>query len=162
MKYSLVKLDYFTGSAANLYSLMPEGGNETLLDAFVRENLPAYPTEVQDILKRLRTIVKLTGAREHYFKQFEGRGGDHVCALFDSPGSKLRLYCIRLGMEVVIIGGGAPKSKKISALQQDPLLTMHNTLLRKASVALYEKLREKEIRYIFNGHDIEGDFIFDL
>lgn len=37
-----------------------------------------------------------TGAAEHFFKLNEGKPGDGVCALFDSPDKKLRIYCIDL------------------------------------------------------------------
>ena len=55
-----------------------------------------------------------TGAAEHFFKLNEGKPGDGVCALFDSPDKKLRIYCIRFANVAIVVGGGGYKPKNIT------------------------------------------------
>ena len=69
-----------------------------------------------NFLERIRTINEKTGARESFFKPNEGKPGDLVCALFDIPNSNLRLYCIRFGNSLIILGGGGEKKKTIKVV----------------------------------------------
>ena len=85
-----------------------------------------------------------------------------VCALYDNPNSKLRLYCIRLGKSLVILGGGGPKSKSIKARQEDPKLTIENKMMVALSAELFKRLREREINYTNDSMDLEGDLEFEL
>jgi hypothetical protein len=43
----------------------------------------------------------------------EGKYGDGVSALFDKPKYKLRLYCIRYGTQIIIVGWGGEKRQCI-------------------------------------------------
>ncbi|UVR14472.1 hypothetical protein [Parabacteroides distasonis] len=63
-----------------------------------------------------------TGAAEHFFKLNEGKPGDGVCALFDSPDKKLRIYCIRFANVAIVVGGGGYKPKNIRAYQESSSL----------------------------------------
>jgi hypothetical protein len=101
-----------------------------------------------------------TGAREHYFKHQEGNPSDGVCALFDTPEKKLRLYCIRYGTLIIIIGGGGPKNVK--KLQENDKLKSENLLLRKLSAQITTRIAGKEIQYTKNQMDFTGDLEFDI
>jgi hypothetical protein len=81
MKCRLVKIDSLSGGKASVYSVSLNEETETLLEKFVRENKNSFLSETKDILKRLRTIGQKTGARKQFFKEFEGKPGDGVCAL---------------------------------------------------------------------------------
>ncbi|MBK6979124.1 MAG: hypothetical protein IPH28_20170 [Cytophagaceae bacterium] len=59
--------------------------------------------------------------------------GDGVCALYDDPDRNLRLYCIRYGKQIVVLGGGGHKPKTIRALQEDEKLKQENYLIRNIS-----------------------------
>jgi hypothetical protein len=76
------------------------------------------------------------------------------------PGYKLRLYCIRYGAQIVILGGGGPKN--VQKLQQDKKLNEESYFLRKLSKAIAEKLKDKDLKYIDDGKGFEGDLEFEL
>lgn len=161
MNCRIIKLKRFSGRAASVYSVYIEAEKETLFDEFIKENVSTFKSEVTDIAQRLRTIGYETGAREIFFKTKEGKPGDGVCALYDKPNSKLRLYCIRYGNDIVILGGGGPKPKNIRSLQQSDKLTKENYFLRKISNLITERLKEGEIKFSLNDLDLEGNLTFN-
>lgn len=128
----------------------------------MRENSISFKSETIDILKRLKSIASNEGAREQYFKTREGKPGDLVCALYDRPNSQLRLYCVRLGGSLIILGGGGHKHKMIRALQSDPKLSSENSLMVRLSDELLQRLRNKEILYVNDYMDLEGDLDFEF
>lgn len=160
MAYKIVKLTNFCGKEASVYTIKDLDTNETLFERFVKDNISSFVSEINDILIRLKTIGQKSGAREQFFKHKEGIPGDGVCALFDIPGSKLRLYCIRYGMNLIILGGGGEKSKKIRALQEDELLTHANYFLRQLSKDIKSRTDSKEICFTNEGMDLEGNLKF--
>lgn len=155
----LVKLQNISGSKASLYTVFVDDDTESLFDKFLKENSASHKSEILDLVSRLNIIGKETGAKYDFFKHKEGELGDGVCALYDIPDSNLRLYCIRYGNHLVILGGGGHKSKDISAFQENEKLKDENYLLRWLSKAITEKMKEKEIRLTENGLDFEGDLI---
>ena len=69
----------------------------------------------------------------------EGIPGDGVCALFDLPNSNLRLYCIRYGNSIIILGGGGQKPKTISAFQENEKLAKQFEVISSCVVVAMEK-----------------------
>jgi len=131
MKCELIKLGQFNGKGCNVYTVRTDDLGETLFDGFINECIVSFISETKDILMLLNAIGHKEGAREHYFKHAQGKPGDGLCALYDRPGSHLRLYCIRFGMDIIILGGGGQKLKSIKALQEDLKLTTVNDLLKR-------------------------------
>lgn len=123
MNFNLVKLSY-SGAGATIYAIKLVGEKVSLFENFIIENRQDFSNEIANIKHRLYTMGKETGARSSFFKLNEGRFGDGVCALYDRPNSKLRLYCIRFGSVAVILCGGGPKGKAIRAWQEDQKLSM--------------------------------------
>lgn len=123
MLYEIVELQGFSGSACTIYSVIPKGSQETLFDQFLHENGSIYAKEVGELLSRLEQIGKVEGLREGYYKSNEGRLGDNICALYVTHGGRLRLYFIKYGNDVIIVGGGGYKYKEIRAWQDDPILS---------------------------------------
>ena len=160
MKYRLVKLSSFSANECSIYSILLNDEQETLLEKFIKENKDTFLSEIKDILQRLRTIGHKTGARIDFFKLDEGYPGDGVCALYDDEESNLRLYCIRYGTQLVVVGGGGPKPKEIRALQEDEKLTKENYFLRSLSAKITERIKEKEICYTNDYLDFSGDLEF--
>ncbi|MDD2200266.1 MAG: hypothetical protein PHE08_11125 [Bacteroidales bacterium] len=160
MGYRLVKLNNFSGSKASVYTLRDVKTGVTLFEQFVIDNISSFSGEINDILLRLKTIGQKTGARFNFFKHKEGAPGDGVCALFDIPGSKLRLYCIYYGKSLIIVGGGGHKSKQIRALQEDDKLTETNYFLRQLSKDIKSRTDSKEICFTKDGMDLEGNLNF--
>ena len=160
MKCKLVKIPEFTGNKTTVYTVLMEDEEKTLFDSFVEENKISYSSEIKDIVSRLITIGNKTGAREQFFKTKEGALGDGVCALFDLPSYKLRLYCIRYGTQIVILGGGGPKN--VQKLQQSKKLKDESYFLRDLSKAITEKLKDKDLKFVDYGNKFEGNLEFDF
>ena len=160
MKCRLVKINKLSGDRASLYSVVINEEKETLLEKFIRENKNSFLSETKDILKRLRTIGHKTGARKQFFKEFEGKPGDGICALYDDPDSKLRLYCIIFGTQILVVGGGGPKPKNISAFQDNQKLKDENYFLRWLSEQITERIKDKEITFENDYLDFSGNLEF--
>ena len=158
MKCRLVKLTKFSGDKASIYSIILNDEQETLFDKFLKENKDSYLSETNNILIRLQTIGHKAGARENFFKLFEGIPGDGLCALYDLPKKNLRLYCIRYGTQIIILGGGGPKT--VRTLQQDKKLSEENKLLRQLSALIYKRIVEKEINFVNDGLEFQGNIEF--
>lgn len=161
MQFELIKIEDLSGKKASCYTVILSGENESLFERFLSENSVTFKSEILDILARLRTIANHTGAREGFFKSNEGKPGDGICALYDQPGSNLRLYCIRFGQELIILGGGGPKSKAIRALQESEKLKTENYQLREIAQYIITALKEKDIRFSDDFLDFEGQLKFE-
>jgi hypothetical protein len=159
MKKKLVKLDKLSGKKASVYSIWVEELQKTSFEIFLNENKNVLLSELNDILSRLKVIGHETGAREQFFKINEGKPGDGVCALYDNPDRKLRLYCIKYGTLIVILGGGGPKNVK--KLQQNNKLTDENYFLRELSEQITERIKEGEIWFTNNNMDFDGNLVFE-
>lgn len=163
MKYKLVKISKFSGNEASVYTLLTENEQgefqNSLFDIFINENKTLYLSEIKNIFLRLRAIGNDTGARESFFKTKEGVPGDGVCALYDSPSKKLRLYCIRYGSELIILGGGGPKN--VRALQDDEKLEKENYFLRWISSRITECRQNGDLSFSTDFMDFEGDLIIE-
>jgi hypothetical protein len=157
MRIRLVKVKQLSGDHASIYSVIYEDDKISLFDKFVYENINSFKSELKDIVLRLKTIGFKTGAREHYFKPFEGKPGDGVCALYDEPKSNLRLYCIRYGTTLIILGGGGHKPKTIKSLQDDPNLKKENLIIRETSKLISEKLSQGIISFTDDYFDFDGN-----
>lgn len=160
MKFEIVELTGLSGPKASIYSLIVDDDKATLFDHFIEQNDYQFSKEIDSLFETLQKIGKRYGAARHFFKENEGKFGDLVCALYDQPNSNLRLYCIRLGNAVIILGGGGYKPKSIRTLQQEPSLTQANYLLRKFSKLLHEKMRQGEI-YWENDMELAGNLIIE-
>ena len=161
MKYKIVEIEELTGNEATIYSIILNDEDKTLFEKFVEENIISFKDEIKSILVRLETIGKETGAREIYFKFKEGKPGDGVVALYDEPDSNLRLYCIRYGTQIIILGGGGYKPKEISAFQEDDKLKAENYLLRTISKEITDRIKDKRIEFSSFGQELEGELEFE-
>ena len=159
MKCKIVKLTRFSGSEASVYSVVVDDSSTTLFENFVQENKILHTEEVKNIGMRLHTIGNDTGARYSFFKHKEGIPGDEVVALYDDPDKKLRLYAIRYGNDILILGGGGPKNVK--ALQDDEKLKKENYLLRAVSARIAEKIKDREIWFSANNLELKGELEFE-
>ena len=160
MEFEIVELTELSGPQAKIYSIVLKGESDTLFNNFIQQYVTTHRSEVKDILARLRTMGKKMGAREYYFKQHEGIPGDGVCALYDIPGKKLRLYCIRFGGIAIVLGGGGEKKKNIRAYQEDPILNRQAQIMKYVSQEIMKAQREKDIKLTASG-ELVGKMIFN-
>lgn len=100
-----------------LYSISFEMDGTTEFEKFVAEfeMNATYNRDYQRIIAALQSILNL-GALERFFRP-EGRMGDSVAAI-PIDGGSLRLYCLRISEQILILGNGGVKMAK--AYENDP------------------------------------------
>lgn len=157
----LIKIPQFSGPMGSIYTILVDEEETTAFKNFIMNNNTSYKSEIKDIIGRLRIMGFKTGLRENFFKLHEGNPGDGVCALYDEEDSNLRLYCIRYGAQIIILGGGGHKPKSIRAFQEDKILKKQNFILRDLSKLITEKMHDKEIWFSVDGLDFEGDLTIE-
>ncbi|MBL0340881.1 MAG: hypothetical protein IPP71_08120 [Bacteroidetes bacterium] len=162
MKYEIVELAAFSGERAAIYSIKIEDDGETLFDKFIESNQDSFPKEIKDLLQNIVQIGKYVGTREKYFKINEGKPGDGVCALFDWPEKKLRLYCIRYQSVAIIIGGGGYKPSHICAWQDDENLKSEAELIIKIAKDVNRRIKDNEIVLLENTLYSDTPFIYEI
>jgi hypothetical protein len=158
--FRIVKMSGLSGGAASIYSVYLDDSDKTAFEKFLAENVANHEEELISIISRLKSMGTVTGAREQYFKHNEGKPGDLVCALYDEPGRLLRLYCIRLGNALVILGGGGPKS--VRAWQDDPKLSREATKIIEISALIGERMQQREICLSQDGMELTGNLNFNF
>lgn len=104
---------------ATLYSISFEKDGTTEFEKFVAEfEMNAeYNSDYQRIIAALQVILD-KGALERFFRP-EGKMNDNIHAV-PIEGGKLRLYCLRIFEQIVILGNGGVKNTK--SYQEDPRL----------------------------------------
>ena len=104
---------------ASLYSISFEMDGTTEFEKFVAEfeMNATFNRDYQRIIAALQAILRI-GALERFFRP-EGSMNDNVQALPIESG-KLRLYCLRLSDQIVILGNGGVKNTR--TYEEDPKL----------------------------------------
>jgi hypothetical protein len=160
VNYEIVELEKYSGIQTTIYSVIMDQEDSTLFDEFLNKYKTDYRTELKSILSRLKEINHTTGAREQFFKHDEGKPGDGVCALYDEPDSKLRLYCIRYGKVAILLGSGGPKPPGIRAWQDDPTLAKEMEKMIEISKDITKRLQSGDIRWSKDGTQLLGNLTF--
>lgn len=134
---------------ATLYSISFEIDGTTEFEKFVAEfeMNASYNSDYQRIIAALQAILRL-GALERFFRP-EGKLQDSVSAL-PIEGGKLRLYCLRISEQIVILGNGGVKST--ATYEEDPRLYGYvmdsqrfEKILNKNIEEGYVRIEEKEL-----------------
>lgn len=134
---------------ASLYSISFEMDGSTEFEKFVAEfeMNATYNRDYQRIIAALQAILRI-GALERFFRP-EGDMNDSVQALPIESG-KLRLYCLRLSDQIVILGNGGVKNTR--TYEEDPKLYGYVLDLQKFEKILndniakgYVSIEEKEL-----------------
>jgi hypothetical protein len=158
MNFKLEKVGRLSGIHASVYAVVLEGELYSVFESFLAEYQVNYRAEIKDIIDRLKIIGNKTGARQDFFKEFEGKFGDLVCALYDNPDKKLRLYCIKFGGDFVILGGGGPK--EVAAWQDDPNLKHNAELMIVVAEKIHQRFKDGDLHWTSDYKDIKGDLTF--
>ena len=161
MNFKLSKINQLSGREASIYAIVLDGEENSVFEQFLQDNKDKYGTELKNIITRLSAIGHNIGARSQFFKEKEGKPGDLVCALYDDPDAKLRLYCIRFGKSTIVLGGGAAKPKAIRAWQDDPELAKYATMMIKASEQIAQKIKDKDLYWCMHDRDLLGEMEFN-
>ena len=96
---------------STLYSISFEKDGTTEFEKFVAEfeQNASFNKDYQRIIAALQAILNI-GALERFFRP-EGKMKDSVAAI-PIEGGKLRLYCLRLSEQIVILGNGGVKTTR--------------------------------------------------
>lgn len=102
-----------------LYSISFEMDGTTEFEKFVSEfeQNATYNKDYQKIIAALQAILNI-GALERFFRP-EGKMQDSVAAI-PIEGGKLRLYCLRISEQILILGNGGIKATR--TYEEDPKL----------------------------------------
>ena len=97
---------------AGLFTIIFEGESYSEFEKFLMkgEADARLSPDLQTILDALRRMLAVSGFLERYFR-LEGKMRDRVAAL-PIQSSKLRLYCLRLSDDVLIVGNGGEKNTR--------------------------------------------------
>lgn len=137
---------------ANIYSIRRDGEELSEFEKFILKYKDFYKEDLQRILYRIRCIAK-DGMLERYYR-YEGKRKDRVVALpshFES--TKLRVYCLCISCNIIILGEGG--IKKTRTYNENPELNKYVKTLQTidAELRLKEKMREVKIE----GNYLLGD-----
>ena len=110
MKEAKIKILEQTDNVS-LYSICFNGNAISEYESFIQrfKDDATLNTDYKNIILALEKIVAV-GALERFFRP-EGKMNDHVAALsIDSR--KLRLYCLRISDQILIVGNGGRKDSR--------------------------------------------------
>ena len=142
-----------------LYSISFERDGTTEFEKFVQEfeQNAKYNRDYQRIIAALQAILNL-GALERFFRP-EGKIKDSAAAI-PIEGGKLRLYCLRISEQIIILGNGGVKSSR--TYEEDSKLYGYildlqrfEKILNKNIAKGYVKIEERELNGI-------NDLVFEI
>ena len=127
----------------SLYSISFELDGTTEFEKFVAEfeKNATFNHDYQRISAALQAILRI-GALERFFRP-EGKMNDNVQALPLESG-KLRLYCLRISNQIVVLGNGGIKTTK--TYEEDPKLYGYVLDLQRFEKILSENIRKGYIQ----------------
>lgn len=140
-----------SNDAVSLYSICFDGSEKSEFELFLNKfkEQSTLNKDFQLILVALAKIVE-RGALERFFR-IEGKMNDDLCALsLDSQ--KLRLYCLRISDQILILGNGGVKETR--TYQEDDLLSGYVMDLQKFDKLL--KQAQKKGRVVIEKNYIIG------
>ncbi|WP_212004285.1 hypothetical protein [Chitinophaga sp. HK235] len=156
MNYEIIEMQQFSGRKAGIYSVMIANDNLSLFEHFVKDHIGEHAMEIRSITQYLSYIGNRYGMQNRFFNVKRGRRADSVCALFDHPEQKLRLYCYRVGTVALIIGGGAARPGKKGAAG------LPEKLLASISRDISSKIRTGDIYWSEKDARLSGNLIFTV
>ena len=130
-------------SKTTLYSICFEMDGTTEFEKFVSEfeENATYNQDYQRIIAALQSILNI-GALERFFRP-EGKMKDSVAAI-PIDGGKLRLYCLRISEQIVILGNGGVKTTP--TYEEDPKLYGYVLDLQKFEKILNDNIAKGYVR----------------
>lgn len=131
------------------YTLWVEGRQQSETDAFFSrfENDASLTNDVNLLVTWIQEIGQNRGAKSRYFR-FENEAAAlpppaRIMAEIGSSYCQLRLYCIRLSDEIVILANGGRKASQ--TVQNSPELMTHFRFANKMAHQLIELIQSGEL-----------------
>jgi len=142
------------------YSVCLEENDESLFLQFLNSHVSEeYQEQLSLIRSWLRKIGNEIGAQERYFRNESFRGGDTRAlpppTRYLEIECNLRLYCMRINDDIVILFSGAEKTA-VTAQECDNVYP-HFLQANKLSKAIYTAILEKDIEI----DDEDGLLLYD-
>lgn len=160
MNYEIIKLEEFSGTKATIYSALPYGEVNTLYDNFVDEYHVEFREEIVSIADLLEDMGHKYGIRENLIKMNEYKPGDGIVAIYDNPDKNLRLYGIRYGSCILVIGSGGVKPKEIKAWQENEKLSKEIEIVKEISEDILQRINDRDIVFSTDGLELSGNLNF--
>lgn len=155
MKFDIVNIEEFSGGMAQIYSIMFEDDDMTLVDHFFEDNAQ-HSEELKAMATELASMGRDTGCRIQFFKEFEGAPGDGVVAFWYD---RMRLYCWRMDNTCIILGDGGYKPPDITAYQEDEYLNSKAQQMRKLAACINKAIIDRDLKVEEDGTITTTDFI---
>jgi putative component of toxin-antitoxin plasmid stabilization module len=156
--FEIVKLPSLSGHRTTFYTAYLPDEDTTLFDRFWLENAATHHEELKKIQSEMKVIAHKTGAPEHIFQKYEGKGiGEGVFALYDK---KLRLYFFRVDSCIIILGGGG--WKEVRTWEEDDKLDEEANSIRFIAQQIDARIRGRDIWRSRNSMELIGDLIFEF
>ena len=153
MDTTTVKLKTIESSEnVTFYSICFDESNVSEFEHFMekyRQN-EIYGTMFSKIIYTLNEVILKNGALERYFRP---EGGNVKALSFDS--GKLRLYCLRISDQILILGNGGVKTTR--TYQESEELNGYVVDLREFNQLLANLQRKGEVEIVGNNIDIKTD-----
>ena len=159
MKRYIKVVPFEEHEAVNFYSLIIDNNKDCemirLTSSLMKSGYASDIGIIAGILSRIGG--NKTGAEERYFRP-AGRRADNVWELPPHylVNTKLRLYCLRYGNSILVLGNGGIKNTR--TYQEDPHLNSCVEILQQTDAQISEYLRTGEIQII--GKQIIGKLNF--
>ena len=140
--YTLIKL--FEGEKTAFYTIQEEAGDRTLV-WFYDFLLKIEPKDAEQMKSLLQHIANKYGAKSVFFRH-EGAADalPSVHVGFVEPDARLRLYCMRLNDNAVILFNGGYKD---AATAQQSRISMHFRASNEMARKIQKAIREGRIRF---------------
>ena len=128
MEYEILELEGFSGRRARIYSVILKGEEIPLFEKFVQNYLEKYPNEIDIVLAKVEEMGNFLGAREHFFEeeadfQFQSKFGKGYFLRISQKGiGTIRVYCLRLAIDALILFDGGIKPSDRRTWQSVPEL----------------------------------------
>ena len=142
---------------ANIYSIKRDGEKYSEFEKFILKYRDSCKEDMARILYRIRCIAK-DGMLERYYR-YEGKRKDRVVALpsyFES--TRLRVYCLCISCNIVILGEGGIKESR--TYNENPELNKFVETLQAIDAELRLKEQIREIRT--EGNYLLGDLTLQI
>lgn len=143
MDFEITEIEGLSGQMAHIYSVIPEGCEESLIEQFFDENVD-HMDDLLLVRDRIHTMAHYTGCRRHFFKEGEGAWADGVVALKGT--GRLRLYGIYFNNTVVLFGSGGHKPEGARTYEEVPELNAKAQQMREIAREINKRIMNRELK----------------
>jgi hypothetical protein len=162
--FAILKVVY-TFKKVTYYTIQRDGETKDCFSEFRDKHIadPACKEDMQTLMYWLTVIGKQYGAKERYFRHEAYRGGDAKALPPKSlqPSSRLRLYCICINDQSIILLSGGLKTR--NKAQDCPIVGPPFREANKVEKAIRDLIHSKEIQIDNNGRlAYDNDLIVDI